>query len=118
MNQIYRESVFSPRLLAKMIVTFGLYYFWWRARTLSLNNGRVTYASGVFSRIERSIPLDRVQDVALQRSLLGRMLGYGNIFIESAGSTGGTEIVFFNVSAPTAVKEFLVNRRGRISKDF
>ena len=44
--------------------------------------------TGVFSRISKVIALDRVQDIATNQSILGRMLNYGRIEIDSAGAAG------------------------------
>src|ERR687888_45909 len=49
---------------------------------------RVLLSYGVFSRTSKVIPIDRVQDVSTQQSLLGRALGYGRVEIDAAGSAG------------------------------
>jgi len=49
---------------------------------------RVILDTGVVSRASKVIALDRVQDIATNQSLLGRMLGYGRIEIDSAGAAG------------------------------
>ncbi len=42
--------------------------------------------SGIFTRRKRNIPLERVQNIAIERSLLPRMLGTARVKIETAGS--------------------------------
>jgi len=42
----------------------------------------------VFSRQSKMIPIDRVQDCTTRQSLLGRMLGYGLVEVDSAGADG------------------------------
>jgi uncharacterized membrane protein YdbT with pleckstrin-like domain len=104
---VYRESPFSLGCWAKLIFTIGLYVFWWHAKKLIIDDKRVTYSGGVFGKFERSIPLDRVQDVSVMRPLFGRLFGYGTVRIESAGSSA-TEIVFRDVSNPSGIKRELV----------
>ena len=41
--------------------------------------------SGLLSRKVASMPLTRVTDMTYRRSLLGRLLGYGDLIVESAG---------------------------------
>ncbi len=43
---------------------------------------------GVFSRTNRSIPIERVQNVQIDRPLLSRFIGTARVKIETAGSSG------------------------------
>ena len=56
---------------------------------------------GVFNRRKRSIPIERIQNIAVEQSLLPRMLGVAKVTIETAGSTS-TEGTLEYVSLSTA----------------
>ena len=43
---------------------------------------------GVFNRHQRDIPLTRVNDVSSNQTLLDRVLGCGDLTVESAGERG------------------------------
>ena len=60
----------------------------WGSRTFTITDRRVILDAGVFSRTSKVIALDRVQDISLSQSLLGRILGYGKVEIDSAGAAG------------------------------
>ena len=60
----------------------------WNSRSFTITDRRVILDTGVFSRSSKVIALDRVQDIATNQSLVGRMLGYGRIEIDSAGAAG------------------------------
>ena len=60
----------------------------WNSRSFTITDRRVILDTGVVSRASKVIALDRVQDIATNQSLLGRMLGYGRIEIDSAGAAG------------------------------
>jgi uncharacterized membrane protein YdbT with pleckstrin-like domain len=60
----------------------------WRTTHYVFTNERVILREGVLSRDGRDIPLGRVNDVSFSHSLIGRMLGYGTLTIESAGERG------------------------------
>jgi uncharacterized membrane protein YdbT with pleckstrin-like domain len=60
----------------------------WRTTHYVFTNERVILREGVFSRDGRDIPLGRVNDVSFSHNLVGRMLGYGTLTIESAGERG------------------------------
>jgi uncharacterized membrane protein YdbT with pleckstrin-like domain len=53
---------------------------------------QVLLRSGVFRRIERGIPLSKVNDVRTTQSLLDRVLRSGTLLIESAGEHGQSEL--------------------------
>ncbi len=57
--------------------------------------------SGVLTRRKRSIPLERIQNIIIERSLLPRLLGTSKLKIETAGGTG-TEGVLEYVSLDEA----------------
>ena len=56
---------------------------------------------GVFKRVKRNIPTDRIQNVAIERNLLSRVLGTASVKIETAG-TSEAEGVISHVSAKEA----------------
>jgi uncharacterized membrane protein YdbT with pleckstrin-like domain len=53
-----------------------------------LTNDRLIVRSGVFMKRGREIPLERVNDITVTQTLLRRMLGAGDLVIESAGERG------------------------------
>ncbi len=57
------------------------------------------------------IPLDRIQDAILQQSLLGRLLNYGTLIIQSAATGGAIEMR--HIPAPRRVQKRILDERGR-----
>jgi uncharacterized membrane protein YdbT with pleckstrin-like domain len=60
----------------------------WQSTTYTLTDQRITIESGVFSRSEKIIPIDRVQDCTTRQSVFGRIFGYGRVEIDAAGAQG------------------------------
>lgn len=60
----------------------------WRASTYTLTNHRIIRSRGIVSRVTELIALDRIQDTTVRRSLSQRVIGCGDIEIESAGRDG------------------------------
>ncbi|MFV1989935.1 MAG: PH domain-containing protein, partial [Acidimicrobiales bacterium] len=63
---------------------------------------RVIYRSGVISKSGIEIPLDRISNVLFHQRIFERMLGAGDLTIESAGESGQQN--FANVRKPDAVQ--------------
>ncbi len=90
------SSLYTPKLrtilslLALAIALLWAIVVWirWRSVTYALTDQRITIQSGVSSRQEKIIPIDRVQDCATRQSILGRILGYGRVEIDAAGAQG------------------------------
>ena len=110
-----RAKFLAPGTFFSFCCTLGLYGPWWRAKTLIITDQRVIMRKGVFSKDDRNVQLSRIQDIAIKRSFLGRILGYGNIRIETAGS-GATEIVFNNIDSPTKVRDLIYEQTARLEE--
>lgn len=54
-----------------------------------ITNMRVFRVNGVLSRKQATMPLIRILDITVIRSLLGRLLGYGHFVFESAAQEQG-----------------------------
>lgn len=57
---------------------------WWIERIV-ITDKRVMLAQGIIVHKVGMMPLGKVTDLTFQRSLGGRMLGYGTLVVESAG---------------------------------
>ena len=75
--------------LAVVVVVWSLlHYLRWRLATYTLTDHRIILERGVLSRFSESIALDRIQNTAIRRPLGDRLIGAGDIEIESAGRDG------------------------------
>ena len=63
-------------------------YAKWASTNFVLTSDRLIYRSGVASRQGREIPLERLNDVSFHQSILQRILGAGDLLLESAGERG------------------------------
>jgi uncharacterized membrane protein YdbT with pleckstrin-like domain len=57
----------------------------WTMLYFIITEYRVILISGVLNRRVAMMPLNKISDIKLDRSMLGRMLGYGTIVIEGSG---------------------------------
>lgn len=59
-------------------------YEWWDEKFL-VTDKRFVLITGVFTVRVAMMPLSKVTDLTYERNLLGHMLGYGTVVVESAG---------------------------------
>jgi uncharacterized membrane protein YdbT with pleckstrin-like domain len=60
----------------------------WRTTSYELTTRRLRLRQGILSRSGRDFPLTRISDVSFSHGLIDRLLGCGNLIVESAGEHG------------------------------
>src|SRR5207247_4956670 len=60
----------------------------WQSIVYTLTDQRIKLETGVFSRSEQIIPIDRIQDCTTRQPPLGRVLGYGRVEVDAARGRG------------------------------
>jgi membrane protein YdbS with pleckstrin-like domain len=73
-----------------------------------LTDRNLTISTGILSRSAMHIPLHKVQDVSVRRTLLDRILNLGTIVVESAGQAG--RIPEINVDSPVRVCDTILEQ--------
>jgi uncharacterized membrane protein YdbT with pleckstrin-like domain len=77
-------------------------YLDWRTTNFVVTSDRLIYRHGVLAKHGIEIPLERVNNVLFSQRLFERMLGAGDLIIESAGESGRQ--AFSDVRKPSAVQ--------------
>ena len=65
----------------------------WRTTSYSVTNQRIAMRSGIFTRVGRDIPLYRINDIALEKDLIDRLLGCGTLQVSDATEKAGMVLV-------------------------
>ena len=83
---------FSTGLIILLVASiYPLYdYLNWRTNLWCVTNLRVVDENGFFGRNSKESPLDKINNVEYHQSLWGRMLGYGDVDIQTAAELGET----------------------------
>ncbi len=89
-------------LIVASLAWWGARYVDWRSTNFVVTSDRLIYRHGVFTKKGIEIPLDRVNNVMFSQTIFERMLGAGDLVIESAGESGRQ--AFSDVRKPTAVQ--------------
>jgi len=112
---LFLALVFTGGLMAgTVLVGMGLAAVWvwlrWAWATVTVTDERVIIKKGVMVRTTKVIPLDRVQDVSTRQNLLGQLLGYGSLEIDTAGSIENEVIDY--LPAPGQLREQVFELTG------
>lgn len=102
------RSVFVTLLLL-VIVGLGIWALVrlinWRSVEFVVTTDRVIFRSGVFAKHGIEIPLARVNNVNFSQGILERMVGAGNLMIESGGEDGQSH--FTDVREPQQIQRII-----------
>jgi uncharacterized membrane protein YdbT with pleckstrin-like domain len=84
----------------------------WKNREYVVTNRRVIQLSGVFSKNITDSSLDKVNDVKMNQTFLGRMLDYGNIEILTASELGVNKFTY--IGRPIQYKTAMLNAKEKL----
>lgn len=93
---------FAAFAVALALVAFAVRLIGWRSTNFVVTTERCIYRSGVLRKTGIEIPLDRINAVFFSQTILERMLGKGDLAIESAGENSRQE--FSDVRKPVEVQ--------------
>jgi uncharacterized membrane protein YdbT with pleckstrin-like domain len=95
-------SIGAGVLVLVALVWFGLKYAGWVTTNFVLTGDRLISRNGVLSKSGIEIPLERINTVFFNQSLFERVLGAGDLVIESAGERGRES--FTDIRKPAVVQ--------------
>lgn len=81
----------------------------WYATNYVLTNERIVVRQGLIARTGTEIPLENITNVLFSQRVLERMLGFGDVTIESAGSQGQSRLS--NIPDPEAFQSEVYRAR-------
>jgi uncharacterized membrane protein YdbT with pleckstrin-like domain len=84
----------------------------WRSRQYIITSRRVIQISGVFNKDVTDSSLEKVNDVKLEQSALGRLFDYGNVEILTASELGAN--LFRQVGRPISLKTAMLNAKEQL----
>lgn len=90
-----------PMLLARLV--------WWRNKVYVVTNLRVLKLEGILAKAHRDASLDQINDLVLQQSLLGRLLKFGDLQIQTANEASG--VTYHRLHDPVEFKRQIVKAR-------
>jgi membrane protein YdbS with pleckstrin-like domain len=89
-------------LVVLCLLWFVVRYLKWMTTNFAVTTHRVVFRQGVIAKKGIEIPLDRVNTIFFSQGILERMLGTGDLTIESAGERGAE--TFSDIRRPSRVQ--------------
>jgi membrane protein YdbS with pleckstrin-like domain len=108
-DQLHRNTLpwWSVLLVAVIVFIPAIYRHILRQREIyTLTNHKIEFTYGLVAKLRRNIPLGNVQDVTVTQSMAERLLGIGDIVIDSAAQTG--KIPLRNIHQPEKYADMIL----------
>jgi len=102
-------------LLILPLASMGRDYLIWGNRKFVVTTRRVIQISGVFSKNVTDSSLEKVNDVKMEQSFLGRLLDYGDIEILTASELGAN--LFRRIGRPIRFKTAMLNAKAKLETE-
>jgi uncharacterized membrane protein YdbT with pleckstrin-like domain len=81
---------------------------WWTTQHV-ITNERLIHRTGLIAKSGKEIPLEVINDVTFTQSMLDRVLGTGDLLIESAGTHGQSR--YSDIPDPESVQSLIYQVR-------
>lgn len=108
-----RGAVLGVLLLGWIVVAVIPAVRWWFTQFV-LTDERLVLRKGIIARSGVEIPLEVINDVIFSQTILERLLGFGDLIVESAGEMGQSR--FSNISNPDEFQAELYRVRENRSR--
>ena len=89
-------------------------YINWKYNLWCVTNMRVVDESGFFTRYSKESPLDKINNVEYDQSIWGRLLGFGNVDIQTAAELG--ETTYKLIHHPKLLKDTITRAQEEYKK--
>lgn len=106
-NDVFNSGIVVLGLIVVAVAALllGQRLLTWRGINMVVTSERMVVRSGVVAKSGIEIPLDRINTVFFGQSLVQRLIGSGNLSVESAGEDGRQD--FTNVWRPNRVQQVI-----------
>ncbi len=112
----YGHQPFNPwHLLALVLLLIPIKkHLATRLVSLTVDTDHVTLESGMFSRSRRTVDLSKIQDVTVKQTFGERMLGMGDLTLESAGER--SSMVLRAIDHPRRTADLILDRSRELHR--
>ncbi|MDD8026796.1 MAG: PH domain-containing protein [Acidobacteriota bacterium] len=102
-------------VLAAALLFFG-YREWYRRRDIwVVTNLRVIDEEGIFTLSSKESPMEKINNISYRQTILGRILNYGEVEIQTAASDGAT--LYTMITGPKKLEDTIAKARDAYARE-
>jgi CRP-like cAMP-binding protein/membrane protein YdbS with pleckstrin-like domain len=117
---LFLRATWLSVLANGLIILSGLWIVWrvidWINDYYFVTTSRVAHQEKVVGIRESrdETPLDKVQNINIDRGLVGNTFGFGTLFIDTAATVGAARVTFTYLADPERVQEIIFQQMTRV----
>jgi uncharacterized membrane protein YdbT with pleckstrin-like domain len=111
----YPVAIYGLALILLPLIGILMDVLTWRNKAYIVTNRRVIQISGVLNKDVVDSSLEKVNDVKMSQSFLGRIFGYGDVEILTASELGVN--LFHQIAEPVEFKTAMLNAKEKMGYD-
>jgi uncharacterized membrane protein YdbT with pleckstrin-like domain len=96
------KGIIGAVLLIAAVIWLAVKYTKWANTHFVITTDRLVFRTGALAKSGREIPLERISDISFNQSVFERVIGTGDLTIESAGARSAT--TFNDIPHPGSVQ--------------
>ncbi len=81
---------FTPKAIILTILTVGISLGYRiidrKCRTFTRNETNLLFTTGIFNQNTIKIPMNKIEEIVIQRSIIGRIMNYGTLRVNTGGN--------------------------------
>ena len=102
--------------LFALAAVYFLFREWYRRRDIwAVTNFRVIDEKGILRLFSKESPLEKINNLSYSQSLIGRILHYGDVEIQTAAEDGAT--IYHKVKGPKRLKDTIARCRDDYGRE-
>ncbi len=99
-----------------MALLFFGYREWYRRRDIwVVTNLRVIDEEGIFTLMSKESPMEKINNISYRQTIIGRILNYGEIEIQTAAMDGAT--LYTMITNPKKLKDTIAKTRDEFARE-
>jgi len=96
------------------IIYWLLRYYSWKVNIWVVTNFRVIDETGLFNHFAKESPLDKINNVSYDQTVMGRLFNFGHVEIQTAAQVGATD--YYNVNHPKRLKDTITAAQADLQR--
>jgi membrane protein YdbS with pleckstrin-like domain len=102
-------------LLPVMAIGYWLLrYYSWKVNIWVVTSFRVIDETGLFNHFAKESPLDKINNVSYDQTVMGRLFNFGHVEIQTAAQVGATD--YYNVNHPKRLKDTITAAQADLQR--
>jgi membrane protein YdbS with pleckstrin-like domain len=96
------------------IVYWLIRYYTWKVNIWVVTNFRVIDETGLINHFAKESPLDKINNISYDQTVMGRLFNFGHVEIQTAAQVGATD--YYNVNHPKRLKDTITAAQAEFQR--